>query len=386
MPYRSPSGLLLFYILCLFVITGHLDLQAQAGGRITVTVVNQSTGENAAGQTVTVLRHMNEGDEMQMVAEGVTDRSGRYTFRGLPLDGAHYVVATEYLDVQYMTGHLPLEANLTEHDTSLVIHETTGDDSVISMDALHWIIDVQKDVLLITEILIFRNSGDKSFAPTTGQTGLRLVLPPMAFQFQPMSPGLERTPEGLRYSPPIAPGTAQIIYTYSIERSAIDDLFSQRMAYDTGRAQVLILPSDLSVTGTNVVNEGVRTIENKTYLFLSNTTGLKRGMALTLEFPTVFDPYDMMRWGLVGLMVVIAGIGLYFGLKKQGGSSEEDDAFEPDDQDQASNDGPPDQAEMDELLYAIADLDDQYEAGEIDEKEYQRRRKKLKNQLVQMNQ
>lgn len=379
----SPSGLLLFY-LALALVVGSVQASGAAldGGRITVTVINPTTGQPLKGQAVTLQRHL--GEQTAIALQGVTDNAGRFAFVSLPVDSAHYVVTTQYLGVEYMTESVSLQDSSTTRDVSLNVYPTTTRDDAIVVDAHHLIIEVKPEMLDVTEILVVHNNGNETFVSASdsasGTTrGVALSVPPNAIQFQAMTPGVEGTTGAPAYTRPIPPGPAQIVYAYSLDRKSIDNVFTTRIAYDTGRVQVLIAPSSLSVTSPNLTNSGVRQMGDKSYLLLSNSNGLQKGGTLEIRFPRLFIWQDMIKWGALGLVVlmVAAGVSVPYFLKRRKPAA-------------APSHARPARAEREkvehqyqDLLQGIADLDDRYDAGEVDRAAYQRQRSELKGRAVE---
>ncbi len=379
MIFRRPSGLFSFLALSLVLVAGQFSaVLAQDSGRITVVVTNRSAGKALAGHEVNVLRHTDEGGQTQQVATGKTDRQGRYVFRDLPLDGAHYVVATLYQNVQYTTDHLVLEPEQATFDTSMDVYDSGSSDELIGVGALHLIIEVNPDVLNITEIVILRNNGGSTFVAEGHDSAIALTLPNAAFGLQPVTPGIENTDHGLRFTNPVPPGETQVFYTYSVDRGAIDDVLARRMEYDTARAQVFILPSTLAVTAINLTTDGVRQIGDKSYMTLSNTVGPTKGMTISIEIPSELIWQDVMKWGVLGLVVLMA-LGAVMALARwepavNGKAGEP----EPERAEHTPEEAAIARAEYEDLVIAIVDLDESYESGEIEENAYKNRRRKLK--------
>jgi hypothetical protein len=278
-----------------------------------------------------------------------------------------------------MTGHIDLREGAAQHDVSLDVYDTTPEDRDLLLSALHLVIDVKPNLLDVTEILVFQNNGNRTYAPSSGAgNGLTLSLPGGAFQVQPMTEGVERTDQGLRFSQPIPPGTAQVVYAYSVDRTTMGSRFAKQMDYPAGRIQVLISPSDQAATGSGLTNEGVRQIGDKTYLLLSNTAGLQRGMSVGIEFPGVMTLQEMMKWVMVGLAVLMAVSGLIIGLRTRPA------APEPAARSAARALTAEEERQYAALLEEIASLDDAYEAGALDEKAHRQRRKRLKDRAIRL--
>lgn len=376
--FFGPSGLFVFYILLFLLLTGSvLPVHAQNNGRITVTVTNATTGEALAGHTVFLMRHREEGEQPQAVEQAQTGRNGRYTFSNLPLDGAHYVVETRYIEVPYMTGHIAVEPGAAQQEAQLAVYDITTEETELMLSALHLVVESAPEVLDVTEILVVRNNGNRSFFPPPGVgEGLTFTLPKGAFQLQPLVDGLQRTAQGVIYSNPIPPGEAQIVYRYNIERSAVDNVLSKQIDYNVGRVQILISPSTETVTATNLTNDGVQQVGDTSYLLFSNTVGLQQGMSVSVEFPTILAWQDVMKWGILGIVVLMIIAGTFIGIRATPEEEEEEKPLRELSEAEAEK--------YNSALHALADLDDQYEAGDLDEKTYRRRRKNLYNRAVRL--
>jgi len=378
----GPSGLLLFYVAAFLNVALLQQASAQATGRITVTVTNRTSEEALGNQEVEVLRHLDEMGEPEVVVSRMTDGNGRYVFDKLPLDGAHYVVGTRYLGIPYTTGHLTLDAETPTHETEIDVFETSPSDEAIEVSALHVIIDVSADLLDVTEIVIVRNTDNKTFAPEGHDNGIALTLPPAAFGLQPVTPGVENTDHGVRYTQPLPPGESQLFFSYRVDRKAIDDVLTKRLEYETGRVQVFVLPSTQTVSGTNLTTDGVREIGDRSYMTLSNTVGMSPGMSIGIELPSVPRWQDYLKWGILGLVALMVIAGVVAMVKAEPVESERERKEEkpertPEEMELAEK-------EFNQLLHSIAGLDDQYEDGEIEEKVYRRRRKNLKYRAIRL--
>ena len=281
-PPVSPSGLFVYgsllvawAALTVCVFCPARIVQAQGTGSIGLTVVNGTTGQPMAGHEVVLLNHSADEGPDQTVARVVTDGDGRYEFTGLRADGSHYVVATRYLEIPYLTGHIPLVPGTGRIDTLLQVFDITTDETVLVHSAVHLVIDTGPEILNVTEIIVVENRGILTFAPppVVGQ-GLVYSLPAAAFGLQPMMEGLQHTERGLLFSAPIPPGVSRIVYAYNVDRASIDHRFTRQMDYDVDRVQVLVKPSTATVTATNLTNDGVQQIGEDEYLLLSNRVGV----------------------------------------------------------------------------------------------------------------
>ena len=385
-PPASPSGLFVFgallvawTALAVCVFCPVRTAQAQGTGSIGLTVVNGTTGQPMAGHEVVLLNHSAEEGPDQTLARVVTDGDGRYEFTGLRADGSHYVIATRYLEIPYLTGHIPLVPGAGRVDTLLQVFDITTDESALVHSAVHLVIDAGPEILNLTEIIVVENRGILTFAPPPG-VGLGLVynLPATAFGLQPMMEGLQHTERGLLFSAPVPPGVSRIVYAYNVDRASIDHRFNRQMDYDVERVQVLVSPSSQTVTATNLTNDGVQQIANDEYLLLSNRVGVGRGMSVEVAFPRVLAWQDVMKWGMLGFVVLIVAAGLVVGIRVK--------PEQPDEPPALSDLSPEDERKYAAIVQALAALDDQFAAGGLDPDAYRTRRARLKDRALRLRQ
>ena len=353
--------------------------QAQGTGSIGLTVVNGTTGQPMAGHEVVLLNHSAEEGPDQTLARVVTDGDGRYEFTGLRADGSHYVIATRYLEIPYLTGHIPLVPGAGRVDTLLQVFDITTDESALVHSAVHLVIDAGPEILNVTEIIVVENRGILTFAPPPG-VGLGLIynLPAAAFGLQPMMEGLQHTERGLLFSAPVPPGVSRVVYAYNVDRASIDHRFNRQMDYDIERVQVLVSPSTQTVTATNLTNHGVQQIAADEYLVLSNRVGVGRGMSVEVAFPRVLAWQDVMKWGMLGFVLLIVAAGLVVGIRFK--------PEQPDEPPALSDLSPEDERKYAAIVQALAALDDQFAAGGLDPDAYRTRRARLKDRALRLRQ
>ena len=384
--HASPSGLFVYYaaLVALVSCIGWMLIQtgparAQDTGSIALTVVNGTTGLPMAGHEVVLLNHSSEEGPEVTIARVVTDREGRYEFTGLAADGSHYVVATRFLEMPYLTGHIPLEQGAGRQEVLLQVFDITTDESALVHSAVHLVIEANPDVLTITEIIVVENRGTLTFAPPPGVgMGLVYTLPAEAFGLQPMVDGLQHTDRGLVFSAPISPGVARIVYAYDVDRASIDHRFTRQMDYDVARVQVLVSPSSETVTATNLTNDGVQQIAEDEYLLLSNRVGVGRGMSVEVAFPSILAWQDVMKWSMLGFVVLIVAAGLVVGIRVKPEQADELPA--------TADLSPEDERKYAAIIQALAALDDQFEAGGLGEDAYRARRDGLKDRALLLRQ
>ncbi|MCY3554808.1 MAG: hypothetical protein OXH56_05745, partial [Gemmatimonadetes bacterium] len=154
--------------------------------------------------------------------------------------------------------------------------------------------------------------------------------------------------------------------------------FNRQMDYDVERVQVLVSPSTQTVTATNLTNHGVQQIAADEYLVLSNRVGVGRGMSVEVAFPRVLAWQDVMKWGMLGFVLLIVAAGLVVGIRVK--------PEQPDEPPALSDLSPEDERKYAAIVQALAALDDQFAVGGLDPDAYRTRRARLKDRALRLRQ
>ena len=377
--YSSPSGLFIYYInilVCIFCWSG--VTKAQETGSIDLVVLNKTTGLPIAGHELTLLRHNSEEEQEETLLKVVTDSNGQYKFAGLPADESHYVIVTRYLEIPYLTEHITLGPG-EQQTIVLEVYDITTNENELIHSAIHLVIETTPDILNIMEIIVLDNKSNMTFAPPPN-SGLGLIysLPSAAFGLQPMVQGLRHTDRGLLFSAPVKPGPERIIYTYSLDRTSVDHKFVRQMDYNISRVQLLVSPSTEIVTAVNLTNDGEQRIGDKDYLLLSNRVGLQKGMSVEVAFPYILTWQVALKWGMLGFVILILIGGIFVGIRIK---PEKLKNF-----DNTTGVEPKNKRKYTAILHAIANLDDQKDAGILDARTYRSRRDGLQKRALRLHQ
>ncbi len=388
--------------LALLFLTVSVPVLAQGDGVIEGRVVNGSSGGEDIGAGIIVTMRALRNDAIVDEFETRTDDGGGFRFEGLDTDPElEYWPETTYLDVPYtLLEPLQFGADQMAPDATITVHETTQEDSAISLDALHMIAESFGEVLRVTEIHLYGNSGDRTYVGRAGDaapeipTTVRIPLPDngvgLALEQSETEPRYVEVEGAVLDTAPVRPGSETSLVFFSYHLMVTGDVvpLERRFAYAVADMNALVAQPDLSLRSEQLQSLGAETFQDRQYnLYVGS--GLAAGDALIIEFLPVAGEgaasmpsgaettaqtvttgqtrgnQELLRW-LGFLLVAVAAMGaLVYPLvtTRQTVTPE----GRPVGQTSASR----------RLVSELADLHDEYEAGRLDEEEYARRRDEL---------
>ena len=396
--------LILILLGSLSVLAVATGVQAQDTGTPSGTgildgqVTNGTADGPQIGAGITVTLHILQGDTENPSLETVTDANGAFRFAGLDTNPElEYWPEATYLGIPY-SNDTPYQftADGTQLDAALTVYETTEDDSAVTLDSAHFIMESYGQVLRITEIHLYGNSGDRTYIGHADATGQRTtVFIPLPEDAVGLAFGQDTDPErfvevdgGIQDSDPVAPGqeTSLAYFSYHLVVSGDQVPLERRFAYPVTMLNILVAQPGLTLTSDQLQNMGLQSFQGQNYDFFAlgglpadtplsmqltpvavatdgtatpDTTG---GTDLTAAGPVAGSSQGQLRLfglGLAGLVVV--GIVVYSLSSRPAtkiGVAPKLTA----------------NAQSRRLLAELADLEDAYAAGEVDDATYERER------------
>ncbi len=258
------------------------------------------------------------------------------------------------------------------------MYETTVDPASLSVDQVHMFLEFTSPTeLTVGELFIFSNAGDKTFSADASGP-LRFDLPDGAASLNVQGAVEDqtffKTNKGfsLLWSVPPGQGSSQVLFSFSLPY-ADKASFAQPVQYTINNVNVLVSDLGVKLQGPKLQNMGVQSFQGQSF---QNYTGgaLAPGETLTFDVtgqpgtgasapatPIVSDR-NGLAIGLAALAVVLVGLGVWMFRRTPARAAAAEESRE-------------------DLLQAIVELDEDYEAGQVDEAEYRREREWLKSEL-----
>lgn len=353
--------------------------QPQATGVIRGKVLNGTMDGTGVADVELTLHQHGDGQEKQG-GSTKTDKGGAFSFPGLSSEKekAYYVRAT-YKGVEYYSPTVSF-GDKRELLLNLTVYETTDEDTNISVKMHHVFIGLEGGVLLIQEIMVLENNGDRVYVgyrevESGKREVLRISLPKRATALETlkglMGCCIEKTEDGFIDTMDIKPGRKEIRFSYKVDYGSSRYELSKRLYAKTESIDFLIPDQGIKAKSDMLEFKGSVGNPGQRFLHLSGKD-LAKGSRIALELRGLPWGKGFFKLAIVGLVVVIMGAGLAYPFMRKWTRKEES--------------GEPgiikservtlvDQKE--ELVRDIAHLDDLFESGEIDAEEYRPKRKQM---------
>lgn len=363
--------------------------RAEAGQKVSVSgrVINRTRNTPVPGLVVALVQH--HGESARQV-KTVSGSDGGFHFSEVALDdSASFGVMTSYLGAPYVVSNPQLKSGLAS-DVEVVVFDTTSSEASIRADAYHLIINAHGPAMDVMEILSLRNEGDRTIVGANGAS-LRIPLP-VGFSGLEAESAVSSTSEGLACQWPFPPGEARLRFQYKLPEGKA---FTHVIPYPTAMVSVLVHPPELSVESGSLQVQGPVDFGEQRFLHL---TGVNLPAGKVIDFRvtgmgtlTAQSPQasgngrrEALKWTLLALAAATGGAAVFFRPKRRrqdGGGAVGPRPSRP----RASADGGNRLEEQREkVLGQIATLDDDREAGRMDEETYLKRRDELKAEAVRL--
>jgi len=391
-----------FLVLAVAALLVGLTFTARADGVVVQgQVVNGTAGTAPTLSGLQVRLYLFSGNTLKETRRATTNAQGAYRFDGVPTGSAWAgVVAVEYAGVEYEGSPVDLSGG-TDLASDITIYDTTTDDKALRIDRSHLIVEMGVGQLEVTELVVLNNTGDRTYigsqevVPNRRATA-RVPLPPgasdVSFASEELANVMVRTGEGLVDTRPIIPGQQQYVLSYALPCEGSTYNLTKPIAYATTAIDVLVDVPGAEVSAPNLERLGVRQAEGRSYQHLGGQS-LPRGTDLTIRFTGLGRPSSAQAgrqasgaavgtpespWWL-NLVPLLAAVALAPMVVVRLRQPESEPWPLPRRRTAVAV-----QAERDRLLAAITELDEQYEAGQLEESAYRKQRQAVKDELINL--
>lgn len=360
-------------------------------GTVTGKVVNGSGGQIPQDLLVT----LHGFDDMQEVITQTTTTNldGAFLFNNLEMvEGRVYLTTVEFSQTTYASDIFALPPNLNTLDLPITVYDTTTDPAVIKVDRMHLFFElVDENTIRVVELYIMSNISNKTLLPSPpNQILIRFKLPVgssnLQFQDGALGGRYQETPDGFGDTIPVRPGSGnyQVIFAFQMPYNRKLD-FVQPVLLPVDAVVILVPEGDIKVKSDMIKDDGTRNIQGSLY-HVFNSGSLIAGDELRLSVTAQLGNNAislsqssrndlLIGLGVFSLTLTVAGIWLFRHTQVQ-----ELDETEFGDLSGAAASSESTEALMD----AIIALDDLFQAGELPEEAYLKRRDELKTRLSEL--
>lgn len=311
-----------------------------------------------------------------------TDALGNFIFEGLSTESSYsYQIALTFQEaVYYYSDWLIFAEAETSKLIVVTVYDATTSDEAIRVVAAHTVITIGEDnSLLVEEFFVFSNEADLTYVGSEvinsegDKETLKFLLPDEAVDIRPdaglVEGWVQESADGFVSTLPVEPGEKLIIYSYKVTYSSGAYTLSKGMAYDTDIFTLLVQGEGTTVTGERLTAQEPIILEDVWYNHLS-VQDLASGEVLTINISGLPTSQNIIIWVIIVLVVMSLVSALIYMMRKK----------QP--QPVSAEDSPSQKKQR--LLTELAQLDDDFEADKIVEKEYHALREMMKLQLAEL--
>jgi mono/diheme cytochrome c family protein len=359
-----------------------------SGQVINGTTGEPLTGERAGGLTAT-LRAFTEDLDVRLTQATTVSADGRYHFDLTDASPAWFFrVQVNYQGMDFAGDFGQLSHTRPNLELPLTVYDTTTDPGALRFEQIHLVVEIVGNEMQINELYVVSNLGDAVFVGESGdpdQGTVRFGLPPEAAglniqrgfgSFESFIPINEvtLTNDGWAATLPVRPGQGSLtlLARYSVPyRNNLE--LNHPLHYDTAGITLVMRDVGVRLSGDGGwIDHGQQMIGGEPFISYRRTS-LPAGSTLDMSFSgrsrlamLLQDQGAALAVGAGTLLLVVALAAYVTRSWRREPEETEWEAAE---------------ADADELLQAIAELDDAYEQGEITETDYRREREDLKAAL-----
>jgi len=366
-------------VLFLLGLSGMAIAQGTLDGEINGTVINGTAGGgNVSGIDVLLITYVD--DALGDIKITVTDDQGGFTFSSLETGpGYEYLVSAHYLGVDYYSLVIFGE-NETITFVEVPVCETTTSDETIRVAQSHAVIYMEDSSLWVSEYFMFSNDGDRTYvgseenATDEGTGTLVFTLPQGAVDFEAPQDLIQDCiflgNSTFADTLPFPPGYREWSYSYRLPFSGSGDAtILLKVNYPTDSFNVMVMGDDVEVASNRLTLAGpVEADTGEQFIHLQGEE-LPRGTDLDIRLSRIsggVDATTVILWLVVVLLIIVIAVLGVKGIKATPHVERESETHKQ------------------RLLREIAQLDDEFEQGAIDENTYRRMRSEKKAQLLEM--
>lgn len=393
-------------LLAAFAVPAYAD----GGGTIQGNVVNATAnGGSVAGVEVTLTAYFGQTERNKVTTK--TDANGNFQFTGLDTDSNYsYEAGTTYQKADYTADRVSFSGSNETKQVTLKVYDSTDKADAVKASAKQYLLSFGNGGVQVSETLVLNNGTDKSYIGSKevgpDQRETSRYLPPsgaknVQYGDTLMSCCVVQQGAGFVDTMAINPGEVQKIYSYALPYSGTTLSFTSVLQQDVDQVQVLVPDTGAKASISGLANHGSQTLQGVNYqVFSAQKMPANTNIDVKLENLPTSGPLgegSLVLIAIGGAALTALAVAFYV-LRKRSQPAPRPAHAMPHGApysyypvSKKERRAPAAGAALLELerrdvLSAMANLDDAFEAGQIGRKEYERLRAEKKRRLTQLMQ
>lgn len=383
--FFAPISLLsLLFLLPTNLLADETDFRATISG----SLINGTTDDPVSGLKVILKRF--EGDQEKELQNTLSDPEGNFYFRGLEPSEEHgYIVHTVYNGVEYSSSPVMFKDQKRDIPVEMTVYETTDSDKEISVPMHHVLLQPQEGSLWVRELMIIENKdnrvyvGSQEIAQDKKET-LRISLPAQAREFQIlkglMSCCIVELQDGFADTMDIKPGKKELHFQYKIDYKTSSLALSKKINLMTGSLDFFIPNRGIRASGENVQYAGLMGKPEEQFLHFTGKM-LAKGIQVALKLESMPKKSISLKGIAPILAVALFAFAMAYPFIRKRRKATHRVKMEKKEE---SREKMTLQEQRENLILAMAELDDQLDAGQISSEEHEEKRRVLKEKVFKL--
>ncbi|MEI2608624.1 MAG: cytochrome c [Candidatus Promineifilaceae bacterium] len=363
------------------------------------SLVNGTTGEPVTGNLTIELAAFTQDFTQTVNVSTTLDAEGNFLFdlKNVSPTWA-FITSVTYQDINFTGDVFQFAAQSPEQETTITVFDATTEATDIVVQQWHIVVDVSDNSLNIGEVFVFANQGNEVYVGETGDANggtLRLPIPTSiesptfrrgfggAESFLPANEIFQNGDEWVD-TLPLYPGAGGMIILAQYSLPYDNELTLERPTFYPVESVSIVVPEGITVdTADGWVGGDAQSLSGQgsfvTYEHAAanpdDTITIQLSGEPVLVIPGAEGAESVVRnesnelfIGVVALLIVGGGAFYIYRTRQASAITSADEPV----------------WNKEELLQAIADLDDEYATGEMSEGEYRAERQRLKLLLLDL--
>ena len=362
-----------------------------ASGTIEGQLVNGTANGSSIADVVVQLTTLVNYQETGTIVTAKTRSDGQFTFSNLSTSPNNsYEVTLTYQEAEYFSDFIVFGQGETSKSANITVYDSTNSDAALKVTSAHTVIKVVQDYLEITVIYDFINASDRTYVgsgeimSTGRRKTLTFSLPAEATEIKFGEGLVEKyvisSHGGFIDTMTVSPEGREVVYAYKVPYSGSTYKFQQKLDYPVAQFGLLVQGEDIKITSDQLADQGPLDMGTGTpYLYLTGQN-MASGEIVSATLSRPINQKMVTIWVAGALIVMIVGAGLAY--RKFRGKSKAQPV-------KVGNKPAPRAAkgidQREQALFAeLAQLDDDFAAGSIQEDAYRAQRAAKKAQLIKL--
>ena len=360
-----------------YLLSFNVEENLAARGSISGQVLNKTSDGPAPGVDLTLTSYMGERPTGDKTIK--SDEQGNFSFGDLAWDRS-YGLTVNFKGTQYSTDKMVFNPDEDAKVLNLPIYEPTSEDNDLAVVEAHMIVQSSEEALSVADLSLYSNNGDKVYVggretEDGRKESLKFSVPKGAqdlnFVHGAKPEDIVQTEYGFADTTSILPGEKRIVYTYNIALGSGTTKFDKTIDYPTENFLLLISDTGRTTKVSGLTSVETVVVQGESFLKWTGAN-LTPGHQIKVRIERQVFKEDYLKWGALGFLLLIIVIGFIYStfVKEKSNLGPNEPKKRGDDLDKRAT-----------LLQEIAQLDDSFENGQVDEKTYRNIRENKKEEL-----